>query len=136
MTAVPTWMERLRAGEALTDTERGRAILRCGSCKTVGTVGYTLTRTTRLLSGRPRTTVTVLPDGAARPLTVDGTRLDPVAWALHRTCACGSAAVEVRVVKGTVVASRACDARCMGATGPTCSCSCGGENHGGGHPAF
>jgi hypothetical protein len=24
-----------------------------------------------------------------------------------------------------------CDARCMGASGPSCSCSCGGENHGG-----
>ncbi len=23
-----------------------------------------------------------------------------------------------------------CDARCLGATGPTCECSCGGANHG------
>lgn len=25
-----------------------------------------------------------------------------------------------------------CDARCMGARGPSCSCSCGGRNHGAG----
>jgi hypothetical protein len=28
-----------------------------------------------------------------------------------------------------------CDARCTGATGPACSCSCGGRNHGGGWAA-
>ncbi|WP_289009064.1 hypothetical protein [uncultured Thermomonospora sp.] len=26
-----------------------------------------------------------------------------------------------------------CSPRCMGATGPACDCSCGGENHGGRH---
>ena len=26
-----------------------------------------------------------------------------------------------------------CDARCMGATGPNCECSCGGKNHGAAH---
>lgn len=47
-------------------------------------------------------------------------------------CPCGSPAfakfMTVKVVEGKV-----CNSICMGATGPSCSCSCGGENHGGGH---
>lgn len=33
-------------------------------------------------------------------------------------------------VAGVVNESRACDGRCMSATGPNCECSCGGSNHG------
>ncbi len=36
-------------------------------------------------------------------------------------------------VVGTVVSTRPCDERCMGATGHVCNCSCGGKNHGKGH---
>ena len=36
---------------------------------------------------------------------------------------------------GEVSMTRACDARCMGARGPSCSCSCGGANHGAGFVA-
>lgn len=39
--------------------------------------------------------------------------------------------VTLERVQGTVSESRPCDARCMGAVGPVCSCSCGGRNHGG-----
>lgn len=28
---------------------------------------------------------------------------------------------------------KVCNGKCMGATGPACDCSCGGENHGRGH---
>jgi len=35
-------------------------------------------------------------------------------------------------VDGTYNPDRTCNARCTGAVGPACSCSCGGENHGGG----
>jgi hypothetical protein len=31
-----------------------------------------------------------------------------------------------------VTTSESCDSRCMGATGPSCSCACGGANHGAG----
>jgi hypothetical protein len=45
-------------------------------------------------------------------------------------CECGAAAVikflDVRVVEGML-----CSGKCTGATGPVCSCSCGGRNHGG-----
>lgn len=46
------------------------------------------------------------------------------------TCpACGGDVTAERIY-GTVTAET-CDPRCMGATGPSCSCACGGENHGG-----
>lgn len=31
-----------------------------------------------------------------------------------------------------VTTTESCDSRCMGATGPSCSCACGGANHGAG----
>ena len=33
-------------------------------------------------------------------------------------------------LSGRYVADKACDGRCMGATGHVCECSCGGQNHG------
>lgn len=33
-------------------------------------------------------------------------------------------------VKGIVNVDKSCNARCMGATGPDCECSCGGDQHG------
>jgi hypothetical protein len=44
-------------------------------------------------------------------------------------CPCGKAAM-VKYMTVTVAEERACNGICMGATGPSCSCSCGGENHG------
>lgn len=41
-----------------------------------------------------------------------------------------SAVVELRWVAGYLNGNVPCDARCMGAVGPNCDCSCGGENHG------
>jgi hypothetical protein len=49
-------------------------------------------------------------------------------------CGCGSVgAVKWMTVK--IVEEKACNGVCMGATGPSCSCSCGGENHGRAHLA-
>jgi hypothetical protein len=36
-------------------------------------------------------------------------------------------------IKGTYSADHKCDARCLNAKGHTCTCSCGGMNHGRGH---
>lgn len=36
-------------------------------------------------------------------------------------------------LKGRVVPDRECNGVCMGAVGPSCDCSCGGENHGKSH---
>lgn len=38
--------------------------------------------------------------------------------------------LSVTAIKGVVNVDKACDGRCMSATGPNCECSCGGENHG------
>lgn len=45
---------------------------------------------------------------------------------------CGGCGIEVilRWVYGEL-SDEPCDGRCMGATGPDCSCACGGTNHGG-----
>jgi hypothetical protein len=38
--------------------------------------------------------------------------------------------MRVAAVEGVVNVEKACNARCMGATGPACECACGGELHG------
>lgn len=46
----------------------------------------------------------------------------------HRVFAC-------KLVKGTYSKDHACDSRCLNARGWSCTCSCGGANHGRGHVA-
>jgi hypothetical protein len=41
----------------------------------------------------------------------------------------------VKAIKGTYSPDHKCDARCLNAKGWTCTCSCGGANHGRGHVA-
>lgn len=48
------------------------------------------------------------------------------------TCPCGSRGV-ARSMNITIKADKDCNGVCMGAQGPSCSCSCGGENHGAHH---
>lgn len=46
---------------------------------------------------------------------------------------CRSGCGRVRVatqLQGKVNPRKACNAKCMGACGPACECSCGGKNHG------
>ncbi len=38
-------------------------------------------------------------------------------------------------VNGKLVEGKKCDARCTGAKGHNCECSCGGKNHGANHAA-
>jgi hypothetical protein len=54
-------------------------------------------------------------------------------WAGHKNvtrCECGRVVAVERVTAG-VDSKKACNARCMGAVGPSCDCKCRGENHGG-----
>ena len=51
---------------------------------------------------------------------------------VYIACACGSRGI-AKILQVTIVAERACNGVCMGAQGPSCSCSCGGENHGSRH---
>jgi hypothetical protein len=50
----------------------------------------------------------------------------------HGLCAlCGQHHPAQRFIRFAKTPSlHKCDARCMGATGPNCECSCGGKNHG------
>lgn len=111
----------------------GHVILRCRDCKAAGRRDYTITRTLRERLGRPSVTQTA--EIAGQSITLrDRYDLDR---ALSTPCpACHSPHVNVIRIKGTYVADRTCDDRCMSAVGPACSCSCGGENHGGGHSAW
>ncbi|MER7688762.1 hypothetical protein [Streptomyces sp. NPDC097610] len=82
----------------------------------------------RILSKRPTDYFL----GACAPcrLPVRATLPDTRDDARHTACPqCGTRTRVSRVYATTVDAS--CDAACMGATGPACSCSCGGANHGG-----
>lgn len=47
-------------------------------------------------------------------------------------CECGRSLTNWRAVTGTPN-DTPCDARCTNAIGPSCDCSCGGKNHGGGY---
>jgi hypothetical protein len=49
-------------------------------------------------------------------------------------CPCGSAGVG-RLMTITINPEKGCNGICMGAKGPSCDCSCGGENHGSNHAA-
>lgn len=42
----------------------------------------------------------------------------------------GKASIEMKLLRGKFSAAIACNAKCMGAHGPACECSCGGANHG------
>lgn len=52
-----------------------------------------------------------------------------IGWQVYLVCSCGSRGV-AKKLEATIVTERVCNGICMGATGPSCSCSCGGENHG------
>jgi len=55
---------------------------------------------------------------------------DSLLW----SCPCGRSNA-ARPVAGRYVAEKACDGRCMAATGHDCECACGGKNHGAAHAA-
>lgn len=50
-------------------------------------------------------------------------------------CPQGHRVFPLRRIKGTYSPDHKCDARCLNAKGHTCTCSCGGANHGRGHVA-
>lgn len=48
-------------------------------------------------------------------------------------CANGHKVFRMRQIEGTYSESHKCDSRCLNAKGHTCTCSCGGANHGRGY---
>lgn len=50
-------------------------------------------------------------------------------------CQSGHKVFPVKAIKGTYSEAHQCDSRCLNAKGWSCTCSCGGANHGRGHVA-
>lgn len=68
--------------------------------------------------------------GVCKPCTLPvATEADKPGSMIHGNCPeCGNTVKLDRLVAVTTM--DVCDSRCMGAVGPSCSCGCGGTNHG------
>ena len=71
-------------------------------------------------------------------LDYDRPRWDDAIWLAQdedtlRCPKCSCRMPRANVVHGVYNAQKKCSARCMGATGGTCECECGGTNHGCSH---
>lgn len=110
----------------------GHAIARCKAkaCNTVRRVGFTVETTQRAYLGRLVETQTVSVDGGRVTAVRDRHALECALYRHAGTCPVCSGAATVKTIRGVLVADKACNARCMGATGPSCECSCAGQNHG------
>mgnify|MGYP001616854185 CR=1 FL=1 len=90
---------------------------------------------TKLFPGPDGGTLTVL-DAAGRdwPLYEIGSRDQVEAFrAAGLACPEHGTVVDFRSGRFTYSPEKVCNAKCMGATGPACDCSCSGANHGGQH---
>ena len=70
------------------------------------------------------------------PLPTRQVTQNALSAALAKNEACVNHHITAHTVNGELNPEKACDARCLGATGPACSCECGGENHGGKYGAW
>lgn len=66
-----------------------------------------------------------------RVVFVGSLKVEPWNGTLQGRCECGGTLIGRRVTG--YKSDKACGSKCMGATGPSCDCSCGGRNHGGSH---
>lgn len=67
-----------------------------------------------------------------RVIFVGALKVGPWNGTLQASCFCGKGSLIGKRVVGTH-SEKLCGAKCLGATGPSCDCSCGGKNHGGAH---
>jgi len=107
------------------DLLRERLLLRCSACKDVKAVDLDYeARRERIGYGRFETRRYYVTKSGAK------TNFAPEGWlpASLMVC-CGLRRVAKRVVAHENK-DHECDPRCMNATGPSCSCSCNGLNHG------
>lgn len=72
------------------------------------------------------------PHGGKDLLFVGGVQVAPWNGTLQAACPCGKGSLIGKRVTGRT-SHKACGAKCTGATGFVCDCSCGGKNHGKGH---
>lgn len=101
--------------------------VKCKTCKRVGTIKYSFLVETDKVTGHISERYTHLPTGTTGSFARNGFDrfLIETARAIND---CGHR-LEVLRIKGTHNPKRKCDARCINAIGPSCSCECGGENH-------
>ena len=58
----------------------------------------------------------------------------PGGHSLDNICCCDRR-VRIVMVRGTYSARHVCNPKCESSHGPTCTCQCGGKNHGGAYAA-
>lgn len=117
-----------------TDTYTSSRQVRCTTCRVSGWITYDVeVRTWVSHMGMTRTS-TLSHSGTGRVKTLDRKGDDDrfVLGVARELRGCGHPLKTV-VVKGFKDERRPCGDRCMGAVGPSCDCSCGGENHGKSH---
>lgn len=103
-----------------------KVLIRCKDCKRNAWVHFTTTNH----NGRTHHTH---PNTGHTHIGNDQRGLIQTAYAIaiNSSPKCQNHIRTAHTVDGTYNPDRTCDARCTGAIGPACSCSCGGENHGG-----
>lgn len=113
-------------------TRTVQVIYRCtgrGGCKAARRVAHTVTTVRTYRSDRAGAVSTKVtwtwPDGT--------THVGEGFWS-PQACACGRT-MTGHAITGRLNADVVCDARCEGAVGHQCECSCGGKNHGRSHAA-
>lgn len=112
-------------------TTAGHAIAKCRHCKHVRRVAFTVTTTQGSHLGRMTERQSVSVNGGPQTAIRDKYAFDMALYRQAGTCdSCGERDGTVRAVRGVLVADKNCNSRCMGSTGPSCECSCAGQNHG------
>lgn len=94
-----------------------RVIFRCKRCQTVEAHEYI--NGNRVLPG---TTTGVMAERGI-PVTCNDDERCPTCRRYR----------QMTTVTGHYNPEHVCNSKCMGAVGPSCDCSCGGQNHGGAH---
>lgn len=109
------------------------AMVKCTSkaCKHVVRIAFEIEYKLWAYLGRPHSSQALVLDETRVATFRDKHELDRMLFRANGTCRSCQAATTIRLIRGTYVADMKCGAKCMGATGPSCECSCGGKNHGG-----
>lgn len=122
---------------ATVSASTGRALARCRAkgCRRAHQVTYVVESVHTAWNNRPHWEFAVMVAG--RPVGYRDRAGLAAAVLRSFTCtACGGSSAEFIVVRGRVVESVKCGPKCRGAVGPSCDCSCGGDNHGSGHASI
>lgn len=129
-----------RTPDSASVSERSATVLyNCTRCKVGRRVEYPLSHRAHIGYGRYETTYYRLSERGARVVPGCSSLWDPVArrsvpgkFEGDGACPQCQRAMKWGFVRGIHNPEVKCDARCTGARGHSCECSCGGQNHGAG----